>query len=115
VGIAGIVAMLVVAIVAVLLVFGAVQWALKNWFGIEVELVPDVWSAFKAIPEAIGKAISDVLKALGDFFAAPFKAFARTLMLWGLPPGFAWGVAIFIIVLTLGAVLLGVAKARGWL
>ena len=107
--------MLLVAIVAGLLIFAATEKALREWFDVEISITSDLWNALKQIPDALGKAISDVIKAIGQFLASPFTAFADTLESYGLPTGFAQGVAVFIIVLVLAAILYGIAKWRGWL
>jgi len=107
--------MLLVAIVAGLLIFAATEKAVRDWFDVEISITQDLWNALKQVPEAIGKALSDVIKAIRQFLASPFTAFKATLEQYGLSPAFAQGVAVFIIVLVLAAILYGVAKWRGWL
>ena len=102
-------------IALVLLLFGAVQRALHDWFGVDVSLVPDIWQALNKIPSAIGYAFWQVIGAIGNFLAAPFNAFAYTLYQFGLPLQFAQGLAIAIIIAFIALVAYGIAKWRGWL
>ena len=106
---------LFLAVIIGLLTFAAVEKALREWFQVDIDITSDIWNALKQIPDAIGKAINDVIKALGEFLASPFKAFADTLESFGLPVGFAQGVAVFIIILVVAGVIYGIAKWRGWL
>ena len=103
------------AVVMVLLLFGAVEYALRTWFGIDVHIVSDLWCSLKNIPSAISYAIYQVIGAIGSFLAAPFNAFAYTLYQFGLPLGFAQGLAIAIIIAFIGMLVYGIAKWRGWI
>ena len=103
------------AVVATLLLFGAVQKALSAWFQIDVELVPDLWAALKNIPSAISYAFSQIIGGIGAFLASPFYAFAFTLYQIGIPYEFAQGLAIAIILGFIAIVAYGIAKWRGWI
>jgi len=105
---------LVVGIVGVILVFAIVQYILANYLQIEVSMVNDVWDAMKEIPQALGDAAYNVLTAIGEFLASPFKAFANTLMAAGLPVNIARFIAIAIISLVMAGVIFGIGKWRGW-
>jgi len=102
-------------IALVLLLFGAVQRALHDWFNVDVSLVPDIWQALSKIPSALGSALWQVINALGSFLAAPFNAFALTLYRFGLPLQFAQGLAIAIIIAFTALVAYSIAKWRGWI
>ena len=49
-----------------------------------------------------------------DGIPSPFQALANTLMKYGLPTGFAWAVAIIIVLMPMLAGLYVVAKLKGW-
>ena len=106
---------LILMIIAGLLIFAATEKALREWFEVEISITSDLWNALKQIPDALGKAISDVIKAIGQFLASPFVAFKATLEQYGLSPAFAQGVATMIIVMVLIAIGYAVARWRGWI
>ena len=80
---------------------------LRKQFGVEINIVSDVWSEIKAIMDSIVSAIQEIIRGLGMAFSAPFKALYRTLMTLGLPA--AWANAIALVMLIVGFTAIAIA------
>ena len=106
--------LLFLGVLGALLIVALIEHFARSVLGI-YEFPPitqDIWNMLKRIPSAITSAISSVLRAIGEFFASPFKAFAKTLSAYGLPPHWAWFLAIIIILVVMLLIIFAAIKVR---
>ncbi|MHA1594307.1 MAG: hypothetical protein ACTSXX_06125 [Candidatus Baldrarchaeia archaeon] len=99
-------------IMVIIMIFAVTEYIIRNYLGIDVSFTKDVWSLGYSLVKGFVDGIKMVIRAIFKFIAAPFEAFYRTLMWFGLDKFVARIIAYVVIIATIVGVVYGVVKWR---